>query len=78
MPVGGVGKYKHSGTPVSPHIPNRQVETGKTNPPVGNRQVERGGAGNVWSQFEKGSTKSAINNEVDRVSGAGRDRPKPL
>jgi hypothetical protein len=77
MPV-NPGKKSYMGPGPTPSRDNRQVETGKAHPPVGNTQVERGGAGNVWSQFEKGSTKSATNNEVDRVGGAGRDRPKPL
>ena len=77
MPIGGVGKTRNNAH-VSPKQGNVQVERGGVNPPVGNRQVERGSKGNTWNQVEKGSTKSATNNEVDRVSGAGRDRPPHL
>ena len=73
MPIGGVGKTKNCCT-TSPKQGNVQVERGGVNPPVGHRQVERGSKGNTWNQVEKGSTNSATNNQVDRVSGAGRDR----
>jgi len=74
MPVGACGKHRNDAV-VSPKQGNVQVERGGVNPPVGNRQVERGGVGGIRDQFEKGSTNSATNNEVDRVSGSGRDRP---
>ena len=77
MPIGGVGKTKNCCT-TSPKQGNVQIERGTARPPVDNRQVERGSKGNTWDQFEKGCTKTATNNQVDRVSGAGRDRPKPL
>jgi len=72
MPV-NAHKKSCMGPCPTPSRGNRQVETGK--PCCENRQVERGSKGNIWNQVEKGSTKSATNNEVDRVSGAGRDRP---